>query len=164
MKSGYEKNLWRVNGSQNKIIKISVVSLDLFDHCSLICYNEISLSSMKRFVLPHKGGWGSTSLMYQRSNPLDYASFCTLIQNDDLFWSGLFAICKCYPGQDCFSQTKLRTKYTEIPIAMNQIIGWVLCNKNGWIRYQLQWCWYQFGLKERARWHHEGGYESIQQQ
>ena len=58
-------------------------------------------------------------------------------------------LCKCYPGQDCFCQTKLRTKYTEISFAINQTISWVLCNKNGWIRYQVPWCWYQFGLNSQ---------------
>ena len=53
LKSWYEKSLWRVNGSKNKILKISVASLDLFYHCSVICYNEIFLSPMKRFLLIH---------------------------------------------------------------------------------------------------------------
>ena len=51
LESLYEKSLWGVNGSKNKILKISVASLDLFYHCSVICYNEIFLSPMKRFLL-----------------------------------------------------------------------------------------------------------------
>ena len=40
LKSGYEKNLWRVNGSNNKILKICVVPLHIFDLCSVNSYND----------------------------------------------------------------------------------------------------------------------------